>query len=353
MNSGEWKEIRRAADEGEPVSTGAAVAVLRSGIGELSGILCRASAARSRRFGNRAHLCSVTNARSGACAEDCAFCAQSSRHGGAADVYGLRSEGEILESYEEAGALPIDHFGIVTSGEALDDGGVERVCRAVRRLRGRRVKLCASLGTLADGHIAKLKEAGVVRLHHNLETAESFFPRICGTHGYRDRIATVRRIKANGMQVCCGGILGLGETDEQRVELAAAIRGEGVDSIPLNFFLPIPGTPLENRPPMKPLEILRCIAMFRLMNPATPISICAGRPHLCDLQAMIFFAGATGMMIGPLLTVAGEDAERDRRMLQELGMECGGGVRRETGPPRGAASRESRASICRAISFQP
>ena len=323
MTAGERAEMRRAAREGQPISRSAAVAVLRARERELPDIFAASSALRSRAFGSRVHLCSIMNARSGGCPEDCAFCAQSARHGAAVEVYGMRSEAQIAARYEEAAELPIDHFGVVTSGGELDDDGVERICRAIRRIPGKTVGWCASVGAIDEGKIARLREAGLARLHHNLETARSFFPRICGSHGFDERLETVRRIKAAGLEVCCGGVLGLGESDEQRVELAETLREEGVDSIPLNFLVPIPGTPLEGRTPMDPFEILKCIAMFRLVNPRTPIKVCAGRTLLRDLQGMIFSAGANGMMIGRLLTVAGGDVESDLRMLEDLGMEYG------------------------------
>ncbi len=163
-----------------------------------------------------------------------------------------------------------------------------------------------------------MKEAGLTRFHHNLETAESFFPKICTTHTWRERLAMVRRAKRAGLETCSGGILGLGETLQQRVELAMTLRDEAVDSIPLNFLVPLPGTELEHIEPMKPMDILRAIAMFRLVNTKAEIKVCAGRAHMRDLQSMIFFAGATGMMIGPLLTIAGGDVQSDLTMLQDL-----------------------------------
>jgi biotin synthase len=163
-----------------------------------------------------------------------------------------------------------------------------------------------------------LKAAGLKRFHHNLETAESFFPSICSTHTYAQRLATIRAVKELGMEICCGGILGMGESLEQRVELAFALAREQANSISLNFLIPIKGTPLEKQEPMKPLDIIRCITMFRMVNPQAEIQICAGRLQLRNLQSVIFFAGATGMMIGPLLTVAGGNVEDDLQMLKDL-----------------------------------
>lgn len=323
MNKTTWKDVRAAAATGMPVVAETALAILRAAPDELPEIMSCAVAVRARFFGRRVHLCSILNARSGACPEDCVFCAQSAHHQSAIAVYGLRERGEILRAHREAAALPIDHYGIVTSGPAVDDPDLDRICETVRGADASPVVWCASLGALAPDQFRRLRAAGVRRFHHNLETAESFFPGICSTHTYADRLATVRAAKAAGLEVCSGGILGLGESDEQRVEMAQALGAEAVDSIPLNFLIPVAGTRLSHLTPVRPLEILKCIAMFRLTNPTVELKVCAGRIHLRDLQSQIFHAGASGMMIGPLLTVAGRDVEQDLRMLQDLEMDYG------------------------------
>jgi biotin synthase len=230
----------------------------------------------------------------------------------------LRAKEEIIEAYQAAKRLPIAHFGVVTSGMALKNNDINVICEAIRSTTDSDVVWCASLGCLGENQLKALKAAGLKRFHHNLETAESFFPSICSTHTYAHRLATVRAAKEVGMEICCGGILGMGESLEQRVELSLALARERVNSIPLNFLIPIKGTALEKQKPMKPLDIIRCIAMFRMMNPRAEIRVCAGRLQLSDLQSMIFFAGATGMMIGPLLTVAGRNVEEDLQMLEDL-----------------------------------
>jgi biotin synthase len=169
--------------------------------------------------------------------------------------------------------------------------------------------------------LALLKKAGFTRFHHNLETSRSYFPNICTTHTYDRRIETLRASKEAGLETCSGGILGLGETPEQRVELAATLASEKVDSIPLNFLVPLAGTRLEARPPLKPLDIIRSIAMFRMMNPSAEIKVCAGREHVRELGAMIFYAGATGFMMGPLLTIRGREPADDLKMLEDLEIE--------------------------------
>ncbi|HID29236.1 MAG TPA: biotin synthase BioB [Desulfobacterales bacterium] len=311
-------KVHDAAQKGKPVSAQTALAILRCPSYNIPEILHAATRMRQGYFGDSVTLCSILNAKSGACMEDCAFCAQSAFYGTAVQSLGLRTKKAIIEAYQAAKEYPIAHFGVVTSGRALKTNDINDLCEAIRRCPDSDVGWCASLGCLSKNQLKILKGAGLKRFHHNLETAESFYPTICSTHLYAERLATVRAVKDLGMEICCGGILGMGESLEQRVELALALAGEQVDSIPLNFLIPIKGTPLERQKPMWPLDIIRSIAMFRLVNPQAEIRVCAGRLHLRDLQSMMFYAGATGMMMGPLLTVAGRNMEEDLQMLKDL-----------------------------------
>lgn len=321
MRKIELKAIEQAVESGEAISTEVANWVLRAPGEVLPALFSATSALRFKRFRNEVSLCSIYNAKSGACSEDCAFCAQASCHGADAEITSLAAREDLLSAYEEAARFPIRHFGVVTSGEALTREGIERIARVVKERKVPGVSWCASLGCLTGAELTELKRAGLTRFHHNLETAESFFPEICTTHAYERRIATVRSARAAGLEVCCGGILGLGESLEQRVEFAGILAEEDVQSIPLNFLIPIPGTRLEAQPPMKPLDVLRAVAMFRLTNPRAEIRVCAGRVNLGRLQSMIFHAGANGIMVGRLLTVAGEDVREDLRMLEALELE--------------------------------
>lgn len=321
MSDQNLKTICQAADEGQRLSEEDAILILQAGSDHLPLVFATANALRVRHFGNRVRLCSILNARSGACPEDCKFCAQSALHNAEVEAKKLSSQADMVQAYEEGVELPITHFGVVTSGCQLTDEGVDRVCSAIREGKVSPVHWCASLGCLTKEQLTRLKDAGLKRFHHNLETAKSFFPQVCSTHPYEQRLATVRDAKEVGLEVCCGGLFGLGESLEQRVEFAMTVAAEGIDSIPLNFLVPIPGTPFGDREPMKPLDILKTVAMFRLTNPKAEIKVCAGRMHLRDLQSMIFYAGATGMMIGPLLTIAGRDVEDDLQMLRDLEVE--------------------------------
>jgi len=318
LDKTDLRELRQSSDEGEAISAALALKVLDSKASDLPDIVAAASTVRRRFFGDGTLLCSIVNAKCGHCGEDCAFCAQAAGHNADVNAFPLLEKNEIIDAYQSAGELPIGHFGVVTSGKTLSEKNVNRVCQAIHEKKMDGLHWCASLGCLNREQLGALKQAGLKRFHHNLETAESFFPEICSTHSYSDRIATVRAVKEVGLELCCGGILGLGESLEQRVEFALSLARLEADAIPLNFLIPIQGTRMADRPVMTPLAILRSIAMFRLLNPRAEIKVCAGRALLRDLQSMIFYAGATGMMIGPLLTVAGRNVEDDLQMLRDL-----------------------------------
>ena len=321
MTDTELAAVENCAAAGTAVGGGLALALLKASNAELPRVFAAAAGLKQRHFGNTVHLCSIMNARCGACSEDCAFCAQAACHATGVDTYGLAGTPAIHAEFAEAEKLPVSHFGVVTSGGALTDAEVERVAEAFRSKQAEGMHWCGSLGCLNEAQLARLQAAGMKRFHHNLETAESYFPSICTTHTYADRLATLRAAKKVGLEVCCGGILGLGETLEQRVEFAQIVAREQVDSIPLNFLVAILGTRLEGTPPMPPMDILRTVAMFRLVNPAAEIKVCAGRLLLRDMQAMIFLAGASGMMVGRLLTVAGRNVDADLQMLRDLELE--------------------------------
>ncbi|WP_320172474.1 biotin synthase BioB [Maridesulfovibrio sp.] len=319
-----WKDkIRVAAQAGEPIDEVTAVELLGASHDDLAWILDAAHTVTSRSFGSSVSLCAIANVRSGNCSEDCVFCAQSSHFKGTpAPVYPLMEVGEIRECAAKAGRSPVEFFSYVTSGRALGREPLDRVCEAVDGMREVPFSHCASLGCLDFESLKKLRESGVVRYHHNLESAESYFQKVCTTHSYAERIRTVRDARRAGLQVCCGGLLGLGESREQRVELALAIAAEKVDSIPLNFLVPIPGTPLEGVGQLEPLEILLSIAMFRLTNPQAEVRMAAGRGALRSLQAFIFHAGCNGLMVGDFLTVSGQGIDSDLTMLSDLGLKA-------------------------------
>ena len=319
MQDDQRQELQTQAAVGEPISGELALAILESGPDRLAEIFAAAEAMRQKHFPRRMVLCAIVNGKCGNCSEDCSFCAQSCRSTATIETYPLRASDEFLAARRTAAGHGVSFFSIVTSGRALSDYDLDRICEMVRSAEQENPSWCCSLGCLSKEQLAKLKAAGFTRYHHNLETAESFFPEVCTTHTYADRVRTIRDAKAAGLDVCAGGIFGIGESKTQRVELALALAEEQVDSIPLNFLVPIDGTPLAGTEPMTPLDILLTIAMFRLTNPTSEVRIAGGREHLRDLQTLIPLAGGNGLMIGNLLTVRGGQVERDLLWLEDLG----------------------------------
>jgi len=281
-----------------------------------------ASRIKEHFVGNEVHLCSIINAKSGRCAEDCAFCAQSAHHSTDAPVYPLVQEDRLLESARDAEANGSACFGIITSGTTVNGPELEQILTALRRIRLETTILpSCSLGIIDEQTARKLKDAGMDTYHHNLETAESFFPSICTTHPYRDDVETVRAVKKAGLKVCCGGIFGLGETAAQRVEMAFTLKELDVDSVPINFLNPIEGTRLEGAANISAMECLKTIAIYRMILPDKRITVCGGREkNLRDMQSWIFFAGANGTMIGNYLTTQGRNVDVDLAMFGDLGL---------------------------------
>jgi biotin synthase len=271
--------------------------------------------------GSKVSLCSIINAKSGRCTENCAFCAQSAHHSSDVPVYPLVDEESLVAGAHAAEKCGSICYGIVTSGTGISPGEeLDRICRALERIRKETsIAPSCSLGILDDQAARILKEAGSATYHHNLETARSFFPQICTTHDYEEDVATVRAAKAAGMNVCSGGIFGLGETAAQRIEMALTLRELEVDSVPLNFLNPIAGTRLANASNITPQECLVTIALYRLLLPDRMITVCGGREkNLRDLQSWMFFAGASGTMIGNYLTTTGRNTDDDWQMLRDL-----------------------------------
>jgi biotin synthase len=318
-----FDEYAERALEGEQLAEQEALAILRASQEHTFHVFAAANDLRCHFKGEKIDLCSVVNAKSGLCPEDCAFCAQSIHHATGVAEYALMDEGEILEHAYAAEKNGARRLGIVTSGRGIDkDEVLDRICLVLKSMQHEsRLGRCASLGSLNRKQLQRLKLAGLQKIHHNIETSESFFPTICSTHTYADRVETVRAAKDAGLSVCCGGIFGMGESDEQRVEMALALRELQVDSIPLNFLNPIPGTRMENAPALQPLEILKIIAMFRFLLPEKDIRVCGGRERgLRSLQPLMYLAGANCTMVGNYLTTPGRKAAEDLEMITDLGL---------------------------------
>ncbi len=289
---------------------------------DLMDLIFCANRIRERFKENSVFTCAIINAKSGKCSENCAYCAQSSFHDTGVSTYPLMSEREMVEDALKMHAAGATEYSMVTSGLKLTDGEINSVCSAARTMKEKTdLAVCASLGTLTESMAERLFSSGITNYHHNLETARSFFDQICTTHDYQEDIDTVKAATHAGLRVCSGGIMGLGESWAQRVELAETLRDLEVDSIPLNFLNPVKGTRLENRPLVTPMEALKCIALFRFINPKTNITICGGRVvTLKDFQSWVFTAGANGLMSGNYLTTTGRDYAMDMAMIAEMGL---------------------------------
>lgn len=282
-------------------------------------------ALREKSFGKHVSFCSIVNAKSGACPEVCNFCSQSAAFKEAeAPLYPLMSSDEIVARAKKAEAAGATEFSIVTSGRALTKAReVDVLVDAVTRVNTEtNMESCASLGLMKRDDLIRLKEAGMVNFHHNIETAPSFFSNIVKTHSFDDEVEAIREAKDLGFHVCSGGIFGMGESLEQRVEFVFTLKDLDVDSIPLNFLNARPGTPLENVKDLTPLDCLKAIAITRLAMPTTEIFVCGGKEiNLGDFQRYIYDAGASGTMIGNYLTTEGRDPQEDITLIRSLGLE--------------------------------
>lgn len=286
----------------------------------LAELVARSDKVRRRYAGGDMDLCSIMNAKSGACNQDCAFCAQSGRHAAQAPVYPLKGSEEILEQARRARAIGAGRFDIVASGDNISRDELRRIAGVIAEIRDTvGIALCASLGTVDEDGFRMLKSAGLTRYHHNIETSPRYFPRIVTTHTFQDRVRTIKAAKRAGLEVCSGGIIGLGETMDDRIEMALILKDLDVDSVPLNVLVPIKGTPLGSQKQLSCVEVIRTIALFRIILRDKTIKIAAGRESaLKDFQAMAFMAGANGMLIGGYLTIKGRSVEDDRRLVDEV-----------------------------------
>lgn len=280
---------------------------------------------RELAFGNKISFCSITNAKSGACVEECKFCSQSASYKGTgAPVYGLKSVDSIVADAKVAASHGATEFSVVTSGRALTkEREVNTLVDAIKRIREEtQMETCASLGLMKRDDLAKLKDAGMINYHHNIETARSFFPNIVTTHTFDDEVETLKHARDLGMKICSGGILGMGESIDQRVEFAFNLREINPDSVPLNFLNPRPGTPLGDVKQLSPLDCLKSISVMRMVLPQTELFVCGGREvNLGDWQDRIYDAGASGTMLGNYLTTRGQNPEDDVAMITRLGLE--------------------------------
>jgi len=318
------REIRKIGDkvlEGKGVGMKDVLPLLGTKGPDVLDLAAVANRVREEFNGNKIDLCSLLSVKSGKCPEDCAFCAQSAHYKTEAPVYPLMDIERIVEEAKEAQARGTGRFCLITSGRELSDKEFETILAALDRIRRETtLDLDCSLGTLSEERAESLRKVGVTRYNHNVETAESHFPQICSTHSFRDRVKTVEVLKERGFSVCCGGIIGLGESPQQRLELVFSLKQLGIDCIPFNILNPRPGTPLENSEPIPPMEVIKTISLFRLVLPKGTIKIAGGREaNLRDLQSLALLAGANGLIVGNYLTTPGRNAEDDLTMVKDLG----------------------------------
>jgi biotin synthase len=288
-------------------------------------LMAGANRIREHFKGNKIHLCSIVNAKAGACSENCSFCAQSSFYQTGSPRYGFVDPEPVLHAASEAEKNGVTAVGLVAAWKGLKEGPMlDEVCDRIRELaQGGKTRADASLGIIKSQTVAdRLKEAGLECYGHNLETSRRFFPNQCTTHTYEDRVETIGYLKKAGIKICSGGIIGMGETREDRCDLAFSLKEVGANVVPINILNPIPGTPFEKTPPLPPLEILKTIACFRFILPKKEIMIAGGRTvNLRDMQCMVFTAGASALMVGNYLTTLNQPVEKDLQMLKDLGLD--------------------------------
>ncbi len=317
-----WNQLAERVLDGSQVSHEDAMSVLRSHDDDLLEVMGAAFRLRRRWFGRSVNVHVLQNAKSGVCPEDCGFCSQALTAKSGVDRYAIQSVDELVSAARSAHAVGAATYCMVTATRGPSSRELDVVCEAVEQIKAELpIRVCTSLGMLRPEQATRLAEAGADRFNHNLETSRRYFPEVVSTHDYDDRIATVRAAVSAGMEACCGGILGMGETDEDRVDMAMELRDLRVESIPLNFLDPRPGTPMAENRRLRPQEALRALAMFRLVSPTADIRIAGGREvTLGSLQPLALYA-ATSLFVDGYLTTGGQGRDRDLRMIREGGFE--------------------------------
>ncbi len=340
-----WDKLADKVLAGVPLSAAEALSVLRCEDRELPALLAATYRVRYERWGNDVQLYYLRNAKSGLCPEDCGYCSQSKISDAEIPKYRWNDEETLLASARKAAETKARTFCIVASGRGPSDREVDHVVKVVKKIKETLpLNVCCCLGLLNPNQAEQLAEAGVDRINHNLNTSERFYPEICSTHTYEDRLDTLKAVRNAGMELCSGGIVGMGEADQDVVDLALALRELGVESIPVNFLHPIDGTPLEAVQKLNPRYCLKVLCLFRLANPQSEIRIAGGRElQLRWLQPQGLYA-ANSMFVSDYLTTKGQSPEDDYRMIEDLGFTVTG-----PGPETAAgirAAEEAAAAQC-------
>lgn len=314
------EDLKQKIYAGESITKDEALALVNEPLGEVA---AAADEIRETMCGNRFDLCTIVNGKCGRCSEDCKYCAQSARyHTDCQDTYSLLSTQELLEGARHNREQGVLRYSIVTSGRYLSEEEVDRVCESIREIRRRvDIEVCVSFGLLGEPQFRKIREAGASRVHCNLETSRNYFPNVCTTHTYDEKIATLQAAKSAGLSICSGGIVGLGETMEDRIDMALTVRELGVKSVPVNLLNPIKGTPYENNRILTNDEFCRIVAIFRFIIPDGDIRLAGGRGLVGDKGEKCFRSGANAAISGDMLTTAGITVAADRALVKKLGYE--------------------------------
>ena len=345
MTSSRWHRIADEVLAGEPLDRADARAVLAADPDQLLALIDAAFAVRRAHHGRRVHIHVLENAKLGACPEDCGFCSQSARFESPSGTAPMKTADELVAGARRAAAAHARRYCMVTATRGPSQRDLDVVCEAAERIKAELdIELCASLGLLTRDKAARLAAAGIDRFNHNLETSERYFEQVVTTHTWADRVATVRLAREAGMETCCGGIVGLGEGDEDVLDLAYALRELEVDSVPVNFLDPRPGTPLGTACRVSPVHALRVLCMFRFVHPRADLRVAGGREvTLRSLQAMALYP-ANSIFTTGYLTTGGNQLDEDLAMIRDLGFEielAGGRVAPEVPEAAAGASRRS------------
>jgi biotin synthase len=324
-----WHDLANRVIAGEPATRDEARAVLNVPAIELLTVLDAAYQVRRHHWGHRVLLHVLDNAKAGACPEDCGFCSQSSRHGSPAGEAAMKSVDELVEGARRAVAAQARRYCMVTATRGPSTRDLDTICEAARRIKAESgIELCASLGLLTEAKARRLRESGVDRFNHNLETSQRYYDQIVTTHSWADRVATVKLARDAGMQTCVGGIVGLGEHEDDLLDLALALADLDVDSVPVNFLDPRPGTPLAGRPKVAPTDALRALCMFRFVHPRTDLRIAGGREVVLRSLGVMALWPANSLFTQGYLTTLGATPAADHQMILDAGftLELPGGA---------------------------
>ena len=323
MNDFKWlSQLANGIKNNKHCDAAAAEKILSLEKDSMHRLLYAATDIRQHFKGNTVKTCSIVNARSGCCSEDCSFCAQSAHHHADLKTYPLMATDNILEAAAREETYS-KRFGIVTAGKEMNDRDIAVIKESIAAFNDNDLKQipCASFGLLTEKSFLELKDAGLKRYHHNLEVSRKYYPNMCTTHSYDERLETIYNAKKAGLELCVGGIFGLGETIKDRIDLLFEIKACDPNSVPLNFLVPIKGTPLEEMPVLSLWEAVKLISLSRFIMPEKDIKLGAGRLEVFkDAQHLVFLAGANGMIIGDLLTVKGRTVEDDIKVINDLGL---------------------------------